>query len=154
MALRLRRSADSSQLSLLDWQPPEPTVAFDPAEVRGVTFDQRLSRAVATALHDTHTDRDEVAQRMSSYLGQDVSVNMLNGYASPSREDHRISVPRLMALLHATGDRRLLELLAEPFGWAVIERRLLPLIEVAEIRRHEDKLRRRRQALEYGARKT
>lgn len=140
------------QPDLLDWQPPEAVKRFPEEQVRAATFAARVSRAVAVALADADAEREAIAARMSSFLGERVSPAMLDAYASQAREDHRISVPRLMALLHATRDRRLLELLAEPLGWAVIERRHLPLIEVAAIREHEDELRRRREFLMRSAR--
>lgn len=140
------------QPDLLDWQPPEAVKRFPEEQVRAATFAARVSRAVAVALADADAEREAIAARMSSFLGERVSPAMLDAYASQAREDHRISVPRLMALLHATRDRRLLELLAEPMGWAVIDRRHLPLIEVAAIREHEDELRRRREFLMRSAR--
>ncbi|MCA3359173.1 MAG: DNA transposition protein [Roseomonas sp.] len=140
------------QPDLLDWQPPEAVKRFPEEQVRAATFAARVSRAVAVALADADAEREAIAARMSSFLGERVSPAMLDAYASQAREDHRISVPRLMALLHATRDRRLLELLAEPMGWAVIDRRHLPLIEVAAIREHEDELRKRREYLMRSAR--
>lgn len=140
------------QPDLLDWQPPETVLRFPEEQVRAATFAARVSRAVAVALADADAEREAIAARMSTFLGERVSPAMLDAYASQAREDHRISVPRLMALLHATRDRRLLELLAEPLGWAVIERRHLPLIEVAAIREHEDELRKRREFLMRSAR--
>jgi len=71
---------------------------------------------------------------MSAYLGEDVSENMLNAYASEARDEHIISLVRLIALIHATRDRRPLELIASMFGWAVIERRHLPAIGVELLR--------------------
>jgi hypothetical protein len=82
---------------------------------------------------------------------------MLNGYASEAREQSVITVPRLLALIHVTGDRRLLQLLAEPFAWAVIESRYLPMIELAAVQEHEAKLRRHadqlRRSVQQGRRK-
>lgn len=140
------------QPDLLDWEPPQTVARFPEEQVRAATWAGRVSRAVAAALVDSADDRETIAARMSSFLGERVSPAMLDAYASQAREGHRISVPRFAALLHATGDRRLLELLAEPMGWAVIERRHLPLIEVAAIREHEDELRRRREHLTRLAR--
>jgi hypothetical protein len=91
---------------------------------------------------------------MSDLLGEAVSTAMLDAYASVARGDHRISVPRYAALTQATADRRLLEMLAIPNGWTVIERRHLALIELAEMREQEDRLRRRRTALTRQARGT
>jgi hypothetical protein len=138
------------QLDLLAWEPPETVARFDDRVIRAATIAGQISHAVAAALRDADDRglyRDEVARRMGAYLGERVSVPMLNGYASEAREQNVISVPRLLALVHVTGDRRLLQMLAEPFGWAVIEGRHLPLIEIAAIREREDELRRRADAL-------
>jgi len=125
------RAAHPNQMDLLAWQAPEVVRSFAPELVRGGTFEARLSRAVSLALQDCGAPRAEIAERMSAFLGQKVSLAMLNAYASAAREEHTISLPRFLALMHATGDQRLLELLAEPFGLAVIERKHLPLIEMA-----------------------
>lgn len=125
------RAAHPDQMDLLAWQQPEVVRAFAPEMVRGATFAARIARAVSVAMQECEVPRAEIAARMSAYLGQKISLAMLNAYASAARDDHTISLPRFMALLHATGDQRLLELLAEPFGLAVIERKHLPLIEMA-----------------------
>jgi hypothetical protein len=144
------------QLELLDWTPPEPTVRFEPEQVRAATLAHLVSRAVSAALRGTSLSRDEIAKRMGDFLGATVSVNILNRYASPESEEHAISLVRFIALLHATRDRRLLELLAEPMGWTVIERKYLPMIELAsvrerqlELKQHADALRRK--AVQEGA---
>jgi hypothetical protein len=147
--MRPRRAA---QPDLLDWQPPEVVVAFEPAHVRAATVAASIARAVATALRDSPTPRDDIAQRMSDYLGERVSKPMLDAYASEARRDHPIPVTRLIALMHATGDRRLLQLLAEPLGWAVIERRHLPMIELAAVQEKREELARQADALRRAAR--
>jgi hypothetical protein len=134
------------QMDLLAWAPPEPVRRFEEHRVRAATLRERLARAIAAALKDADAagiGREEIAVRMSEYLGERVSKNMLDAYASQAREDHVISVVRLMALLHATRDARLLELLAEPLGWVVIDRKYLPLIELAAVRDQADALKRR-----------
>lgn len=140
------------QPDLLSWEPPQTALAFEEPAVRGSTLAARISRAIAVALRECGKSRRVVARGMSDYLGETVSEAMLDAYASVARESHRISLPRFLALVHATGDRRLLELLAAPMGWAVIERRHLPLIEVAAMREREDALRRTRKALVRRAR--
>lgn len=140
-----------TQPDLLDWQPPEAVVAFEPAAVRAATVPDSIARAVAATLRDCGLAREEVAARMSAYLGERVPKSMLDAYASEARREHAIPVTRLIALLHATGDRRLLQMLAEPMGWAVIERRHLPLIELAAVHERQDELRRRADALRRTA---
>ena len=142
--------ARGRQPDLLDWQPPEPVVRFADPAVRSATVNGRIAKAIAATL--AGLDRTEVARAMSEYLGKPVTKHMVDAYASVARDDHVISTARLAALLHATGDRRLLELLAEPMGWAVIERRYLPLIDLAVLQDKQDELRRRGDALKRQAR--
>lgn len=145
----------ADQPSLLDWKAPEPVRRFDAARVRAATLRDQIARGIAAALKDADSAgivREEIAQRMSEFLGERVSLNMLNAYASQAREDHVISVTRLLALLHATRDQRLAELLVEPLGWAVIDRKFLPLVELAAVREHADELQRRAKHLRRQAR--
>lgn len=146
------RRAAPGQLDLLNWTPPEPVARFEVEEVRAVSLTGKLSRAIAATLKDCTLPREEIAERMGAYLGRPLSVNALNAYASQAREDHVISVVRFAALLHATQDRRLLEMLAELFGWAVIERRFLTLIDLAAVQEKQDELRRQADALRRTAR--
>lgn len=145
----MRRAA---QPSLLDWVPPETVKAFPPELVRGATLAARLARAVSVALQQCKRPRAAIAADMSSYLGEKVTENMLNAYASPARDQHTISLLRFQALIHATGDRRLLEMVAEDFDWAVIERKYLPNIELALARERKDEMDRELEAIRRRAR--
>ena len=80
-------------------------------------------------MKDCGKSRDELAEKMSEFLGEDIGINMLNAYASESRREHVINVPRFVALFHATGDVRLLQLLADPFDFVVIPRKLMAAVE-------------------------
>jgi hypothetical protein len=137
----------TSQLGLLEWTPPSPVARFDEDRVRASSVAERISRAVAAALKDSGEDREVIAARMSEFLGAKVSRHMLDSYASQAREDHAISIVRFVALLHATGDRRLLEVLAQMFDWAVVERRYLKMIDLAAMQEREDEMRRQRKNL-------
>lgn len=142
--------ASPRQLDLLnDWTPPAATVAFDDSRVRAANVHAQISRMVAAALTDARTPREEIATRMTAFLGERITKHMLDAYASQARAEHTIPLHRFIALIHATGDRRLLQSLAERMGWAVIDNRHLPLIELAavqererELRAHADSLRR------------
>lgn len=135
-----RRARDPYTKDLLSWSPPEPVVRFAPDQVRAASFDQQLCKAMKVALADCGLSRDFVAERMSAYLGERVSVSMLNAYVSPARDTHQISTVRFMALVHVTKDRRLLELLADPFGWAVVDERYADAIREVEIAEKRDEL--------------
>ncbi len=150
--MKRARIVSGDQLALLDWQPPQTVARFQDDQVRAVSISDRLCRGISVALREAPYNRDQVATRMSEFLGQPVSVNMLDAYASQARGQHNISAVRLVALLHATQDRRLLELVAEMFGWPVIERKFLKLIELASLQEREDALRRQRETLRREAR--
>lgn len=125
------RQTDERTLDLLSWQPPEPVAAFAPEQVRAASLKAALAKGVSLALKECGLDREAAAEAISDFLGERVSKDMLDAYASEAREDHVINVVRFQGLLHATGDRRLLQMLAEPMGWAVIDKRYLPAIESA-----------------------
>lgn len=130
---RQRRRPTREQLDLLDWQPASPVVAYAPERVRAASLASSISKAISETLKGCGRTRAEVAKAMSDYLDETVSDHMLNAYASEARDEHIINVVRLIALIHATRDRRPLEMIASMFGWAVIERRHLPAIEMAEL---------------------
>lgn len=123
------------QMDLLDWQPIEPVIAYSPERVKAATLARSIAKAVSETLATEKAagrSREQVAAAMSEYLDETVSEHILNGYAGESRTDLTINIVRLDALLAITKDRRLLELLAARHGWAVIERRHLPAIELAQ----------------------
>ena len=78
--------------------------------------------------------RSQVAARMSEYLDEQITENMLDNYASEARADTVINGVRIMALAHVTDDERLLQVMAEPYGWAVIDDRYVSLIRATQIR--------------------
>lgn len=130
---RRRNRTHRDQLDLLsDWRPSQPLAAFAPETVRGASLAVTISKGVSQALKASGRSRTDTARLMSEYLDEQVSEAMLNAYASEARGEHIINVVRFVALLHVTQDRRLLELIASMFDWAVIERKYLPAIEMAE----------------------
>lgn len=138
-----------------DWQPAPASVSFSEPEIRAATIAGRVSRAVARALADCADERPAVAKRMGEYLGEPVSLNTLNAYASQARDEHRINVPRFAGLVHATGDMRLLSVVPELFGHAVVPARYLSWIEVGQLAETRDEINRafelaRRQARRGG----
>lgn len=125
----VKRRGDDRTLDLLAWAPPEPP-RYPEERVRTSTLRDRISRAVAETLKDCETSRADIATAMGEWLGEEVSENMLNAYASQGREEHTIPYLRLLALAQVTGDVRLLQLGAELFGHTVIENRFQPFIEI------------------------
>lgn len=127
------RTRDTNTMDLLSWQPPAAPAAFAADVVRAASLRATLAKGVGAALKESDKGRDVIALEMADYLGETVPKGMLDRYAAESSEEHVISLVRFLALVHATRDFRLLQLLAEPFGLAVIDARYLPAIEQAVI---------------------
>lgn len=144
---------DNFTLDLLDWEPPEPAVRFTERQVRGATLNARVCRAMAVALEECSDSREEVAARMSAYLGMEVSKNMLDAYVSEARDTHTINIVRFAALVHATQDWRLLSLLPELFGFAVVDERYVALIRAKQMRERAHELDRLADAEERRAKR-
>lgn len=74
---------------------------------------------------------------MSDFLGEDVSIDMLNAYTAESKP-HIVNAVRLVAFIAATRDHRALNALLDELGLVVIEKRYLPLIDLAIAREERD----------------
>ncbi|MFQ5533442.1 MAG: hypothetical protein ACE5EM_01280 [Sphingomonadales bacterium] len=121
---------DTKTLDLFtDYRPPEPAVRFAPEVVRGADIETRLCRAMRVALKGCRLAREEVAERMSAFLGREFSKNMLDAYVSEARAGHVINIVKFAALIHATEDYRLLSVLVEEFGFIVVDCRYEKLIQ-------------------------
>jgi len=139
---------DTNTLDLLGWQPPAIVERFDEEKVRSSSLRARISRAVAETLRDCNYGRDEIAEMMSAWLGEDVTEHMINAYASQAREDHTISFQRLLALVHVTGDTRVLQMGAELFGHTVINDKYLEWVEVGMKADRRDEARRQQEEID------
>ncbi|MEJ0012825.1 MAG: hypothetical protein WDM94_09405 [Bauldia sp.] len=132
-------SASDRNPTDLTWTAPTVAAGFK-GEVRGGSLASQIARAVAIALKRSKKDRADIANEMSAYLGERVSLAMLNAYASEARTTHRITVERFMALVEVTGCLDLLGLVAEPFGQAVVASRYAAIIELHLIEEHQREL--------------
>lgn len=130
-----------------DWQPPEVSVGLPPETARGGTLRTQIARAVSHALKASDMDRTEVAQAMTDYLGEQVTRNMLDAYASQAREGHRITLERFIALIEVTGQTGLIGFVARAFGLIVVPRRYRDLIELRFIEEQLKRLEQRKSAI-------
>ena len=125
-----RDRRDDLTLDLLKWEPEALDITYDdPRAVWAPSIGSRFARAISKAMKDCGKSREDIAKEMSAYLGEDITENMLNSYASEARETHIINIHRFAALIHATGDHKLLTLLTDEFGFAVVDRKYMPLCE-------------------------
>lgn len=98
-------------------------IGFDftvPSPVKGVAelagFERQVNALVGTILNSDPRSRYEIAAKMSELLDEDVSKAMLDAYASPAREDHRVPFSRLGALVIVTNRQDLLRPLLAKMG--------------------------------------
>jgi uncharacterized Zn finger protein len=126
-----KRRGDHDTFDILeDYTPPVIVERYDSERVRTATLRSKLARAVAETLNDSGMDRDVIAADMSEWLGEDVSKNMLNNYASEAQVDHTIPYLRLIALVQVTGDVRLMQIGADMFDYIVVEKRFLKWVRL------------------------
>lgn len=111
---------DSLTGDLLDWQPSKVTEEYAERDVRAHNASAKYAKAIALTLNDCELNRDEIAMKMSVYLGEDFGKNMLDAYAAETRPSHMITLSRLEALIHVTSDLRLLSLIADKFKQIVV----------------------------------
>jgi hypothetical protein len=77
---------------------------------------------------------------MSAYLGETVSKNVLDAYASEARDSHNMPVHRLIALAVVTADFRLLNAIVEPAGAIAVDTRYEALIRREEAKELRERL--------------
>lgn len=130
----MSRRRDDRTLDLFDWTPPALVNRFDAQRIRAATWRDQVARAVAEALHASELTREEIADRMNEFLGDEeggVTRAVLDNYASQAKEGHTISFLRVIALGAVTGDERLLQLAADPLDRIVVEARFEGAIKEA-----------------------
>lgn len=82
-------------------------------------------------------DRHEVAARISRLSNHEISKHMLDRYTAPSADGWRFPLEALPALVQATGDYRLLELVAEKCGCRVYRGEEAMLAEIGALTMQE-----------------
>lgn len=108
---------------------PSLIPSFPREIVKTATLEARIARAVSFVMKESGKSRPQLAYEMSEFLGEDIGVNMLNAYGSEARVRHVINVARFIGLLQATKDMRLLQMIADIFGLAVLPKEMVGSIE-------------------------
>jgi hypothetical protein len=117
-----KRLTPERQLALLEAADAEASGSMnDGALIRGLLVE---------AIRNSDKSRAQIADEMTRLVGRDVTERMLNAYTAESKEEHRWPAELTRSFCSATGDDRLLRVLAEAAGLRVInasESRLLEL---------------------------
>jgi len=132
---------DSLTGDLLAWRPTAPVVSFaDAPGAQAASLHGRFCRAMALVVDGCGQSRAEIAAAMGDYLSEDFSKASLDAYLAESKTSHVIQLHRFAALIHATGDMRLLSLLPEMFGHVVISKEHAGLLEIALLKQKRDEI--------------
>ena len=109
-----------------------------------------ISMAVRDALTETLSaatlqgmDRHEIGAQVSRLSNRDMSKNMLDRYCAPSADEWRFPLEALPALTLATGDYRLLELIAEKCGCRIARGEEAMLAEIGALTLQEKSVKSR-----------
>ncbi len=125
----MSKARDTGTLDLFrDLEPAAVVERYDEAQVRAATLPARIARAVAATLKDFDGDRAALASEMTAYLGERVTENMLNQYASQANISHAIPSHRLIALAIVARDARLINALLADTGLIAVQSKYEPLI--------------------------
>ena len=135
-----RRNDDLTIDMWSEFIPPAVAVSMEPEITKGGTLDVKIARALSHAMQNCDKSREEIAAEMSDYLGgQNVTLNMLQTYASPARRDHKITLERFIAFVAVTGCHDLLGFVAEFSDYAVVPEEYLDVINLSEAERLAEK---------------
>lgn len=99
-----------------------------------------ISQAIREALNDALAlakaegmDRYDIAARISRLSGRDMSKDMLDRYTASSSDGHRFPLEALPALIQATGNFSLLELVAHKCGCKILRGEEAMLAEIGAL---------------------
>jgi hypothetical protein len=124
--------------------PPAPTPK--PADL-GQAVRRALSEALKGAARKG-TPRKGLAERISAAACREVSVHMLDRFAAQSCENWRLPAELVPAIAQATGDRKIVELLAEACGGRVLWGDEAAVAELGALHLQERDARARRRLLD------
>ncbi len=127
--------------------------SFDPpaparAESSLAGLDREVSATVALILKEDERDRYEIAAAMSRVLGDEITKQMLDGYASEARDTFNIPFVRMLALVSVTDRHDLLDRHVRRIGAALLVGDEIRTAEIGHINRQMAKLKERLRAIE------
>lgn len=126
------------------WQPPRVVVGYADEVSGSGELPNRIARLVSRALRDARKDRDlsrdDIARLLTGGLGRKITESTLEQWASEASVNHRIPLDAFVELIAATGATDLLGFIPGLFGFAVVPRRYMAVIELQLIEEQEREL--------------
>lgn len=95
-----------------------PKKASAPASLAGL--ERQICEAAGVILASCGQSRAIIAGQMSDILGEEISRLMLDAYASPAREGHKVPMSRFLALVAVTNRFDVLDQVLRAIGAAVL----------------------------------
>lgn len=126
-----------------DFDLPERSVEF--AALAGL--ERQICAGVSDILHGVTRSRSVIAAEMSDLLDEEVSKGMLDAYASPAREDHKVPLSRFLALISVTNRHDVLDRLVRQIGGAVLVGEEIQTARLGDIDRRIEKLKAERREI-------
>ena len=137
----MTKRRDTKTGSLFAWaRGQDPIQRHEDSVTAAANLSMRICngmRATLDELKDRGIDRQVIADRMSVYLGEKVTLPMLNKYVSQT--GHEITTVRFIAFVHATQDMRNLNVLTEPVGQVVVPRECEGLLKALSLYEQEER---------------
>ncbi|PHQ62852.1 MAG: hypothetical protein COC10_09355 [Sphingobium sp.] len=125
-----------------------PTLPRAPAALAGL--EKRISAMVGTVLATAAAEgrsRAVIAAEMSELLGEEINVPMLDAYASPAREGHKVIMSRALALVAVTDRHDLLDPIMREIGAALLVGEELHTARLGHLDRQIAQLKEERQRI-------
>ena len=114
-------------------------------------LEQRVNRMVGSMLNSDERPREVIAAEMTVLLGEKVSRKMLDAYASPAREEHKVPFSRLLALVLVTKRHDLLDERMREAGMAVLFGDEVKTARLGDIKRRIAALKEEERAIERSS---
>ena len=126
-----------------------PLAATAPAALAGL--ERQICRAAATILNSDPRAREVIAAEMAVLLDEEISRAMLDAYASPAREDHRVIMSRFLALVAVTKRHDVLDQVIRPIGAGLLVGEEVMTARLGQLDVQIDRLTRERNKLKGTA---
>lgn len=109
--------------------------------------DELVRGSISDVIRLSGFSRDEIAERMTAFLGVDVSVSQLNSWTAESKGGYRFPLAYLPALCKATKSAAVLAAVAKGCGMYVISEEEYRVYELGQLEQQERMIQARKKLL-------
>ena len=130
---------------------PDPIAipAAAPAAPGSLDCRREVALLMSEAIKRSTYDRIDIAARMTRFLGEEITLSMLNAWTAESRDEHVINYVRAIAFDLATEQKALANFSAAKLGGQILWGKDALLAELVRLDRDELELKARRRAITH-----